>query len=1535
MGRDRRSRKRTNTGSCPSSSPMSSSSGAERQSRSRYRTDSSTTRRKRLRCSGRSGSRCSLNKCGASRRMQRDRSTSIRVPLERSTSRYTPDLSKDTHRVRSAKKHRSSPINEGVTSCLSANSLIDTFKELVNAIKPDNSSDRYPAINVVPEFDPSKSNQTVNTWIVKVNECAAIYGWSERQIIHYALPKLVGLAQKWYQGLPSLMFSWSEWQDKLRSAFPSNQNYGQLLTEMLACKARFGESLEEYFYEKIVLLNRCLIFGKNATDCILFGIEDRSVRTSAEAAQFTEPDKLLIFLRNVKTVRRPERNTTIQASTSDNRRPKVFKPIQGSSAIKTVPKCYNCGEEGHPYFKCKHTIKRCNTCHKIGHLTDSCPKQGSADSKSVLVITKNTDYDLKYFKSAKVNDIELDCFIDFGSQCTMLKESAAKSLVGSWSTNNLPVLRGFGDSVVRCLGTCEVVIEVDLVKATVQVLIVADELLRVPLLLGQTYTEQDHIVVYKNKDSLKIISRDSQKETKVLLYVAESTSVAFGYNEIYVYSSPNYKGQLFIEASSCQLPKREYEVIQSVIQLNNGQGRVVIKCVSSTLYSLTKDTLLVRALPLKNIQNIYVNKIEYDSAPPVTLIEISMLNIDKDLGHSDKVKLLNLLNEFRQCFAFAINEIGCVQGSEMNIKLNDNNPVVYRPYRLSQPERERVRAMVEELENCGIIRESTSEYASPIILIKKKTGDYRLCIDFRALNKKTVKEHYPLPRIDDQLDNLSGFKYYTSLDLASGYYQVPMSESSKHLTAFITPDGHYEFNRMPFGLANAPSIFQRTINKILGNARFKEAFAYMDDVIIPSKTIEEGFQKLRNTLILFKGVGLTLKVDKCQFFMQNVDYLGFEISKDGVRPGKKKIESVEKFPEPANQHNVRQFLGLARFFRRFIKGFSTIARPLTQLLKKDSKWRWGTEETNAFLSLKEALVKRPVLAFYNQSYETQVHTDASKVGIAGILLQRPNKESPFNAVAYYSRQTTPEESRFTAYDLETLAVVTSLQRFRVYLLGICFTIVTDCNSLRATFEKRDMLPRVARWWNIMQEYDFNIIYRPGLSMSHVDALSRSPVKYDENFVDVCTIDSNWISTVQQSDSELQRIVNILEDPNTSNLLEIKNNFVVKRGLLYRKTQDGDRWVVPKGVQWQVLKANHDDIGHFSVDKTYDRIKGQYWFAKMRRFVKKYVNSCLECAHSKIPAGKKAGELHSIPKVNRPFDTIHIDHLGPFVRSKNKNSYLLLIIDAFTKYIILIPVKSTKTIHSIRAIKHYFHTFSVPRRLISDRGTSFTSKRFNEYLDSLGVKHVLNTVATPRANGQIERYNRTVLASLTASNFGKPEHLWDECVSDIQWGLNNTINKTIGKTPAEALFGIKTIGTNDSLVQINVLSDSDNENAQNTNNIDSIRNEISQRIKIDQTKQKERFDKKRKILKFVVGDLVRVEREIPSTGKSKKLISKVRGPYRICKVLDNDRYVVEDTPISRKGRRFSGIFSVDKIHPWLVYQRNYESDTQSSNSNTDE
>ncbi|CAH0723337.1 unnamed protein product, partial [Brenthis ino] len=432
---------------------------------------------------------------------------------------------------------------------------------------------------------------------------------------------------------------------------------------------------------------------------------------------------------------------------------------------------------------------------------------------------------------------------------------------------------------------------------------------------------------------------------------------------------------------------------------------------------------------------------------------------------------------------------------------------------------------------------------------------------------------------------------------------------------------------MPFGLANAPSIFQRTMNKILAEAKIKYALIYMDDVLIPAKSYSEGISRLREVLSLLQKGGLTLKLSKCHFFYDKIDFLGFEVSANGIRPGYQKTLAISEFPKPKNIHDIRRFIGLTSFFRRFIKNFAIIARPLTDLLKKNFSWNWTDQQENSFITLKSKLVERPILALYDQKLETELHTDASKIGIAGILLQK-GADNLLRPVAYYSRKNTSEEQRMHSFEQETLAVISSLNRFRVYLLGIKFKIVTDCSALRTTFTKRDLIPRIARWWIQFQEFDCEIEYRPGNKMGHVDALSRGPVNDSNPDTDLQILDvlnfttEDWIATIQNNDEEIKRIKEILESKNTKDTVDIYNNYQLK-GLqtnckVYRNIDGGIRWVVPRGVRWQILRMNHDDIGHFGFEKTLERVRSTYWFPKMRKFIKKYCNSCLECAYHKVP-----------------------------------------------------------------------------------------------------------------------------------------------------------------------------------------------------------------------------------------------------------------------------------------------------------------------------
>ncbi|KAJ0169305.1 hypothetical protein K1T71_015189 [Dendrolimus kikuchii] len=326
---------------------------------------------------------------------------------------------------------------------------------------------------------------------------------------------------------------------------------------------------------------------------------------------------------------------------------------------------------------------------------------------------------------------------------------------------------------------------------------------------------------------------------------------------------------------------------------------------------------------------------------------------------------------------------------------------------------------------------------------------------------------------------------------------------------------------------------------------------------------------------------------------------------------------------------------------------------------------------------------------------------------------------------------------------------------------------------------------------------------------------------------------------------------------------------------------------------------------------------------MRRFTKKYVQSCLECAHYKTPGGKREGELHPIEKVSIPFHTVHADHLGPFIKSKKENCYILVLVDSFTKFVNITAVKNTKSLTSIRVLKEHISYFGVPTRLITDKGTSFTSKAFKEFTVQYGIKHITNAVATPRANGQVERFNRTILDALSTCTHNKDDKSWDDYIYDIQVGINTTVHKTTQKSPSELLFGFNVTSRSEGILSPIIR---DTTNVINSDNLNNVRDEASSNIKTQQLKDIERFNSRRKSGKgYKVGDLVRIERQVPHDGKSQKLVVKFQGPYRVMKVLPNDRYVVEDTPMTRKqGRRYEAVVALDKMQPWLSFSRDFES-----------
>lgn len=430
-----------------------------------------------------------------------------------------------------------------------------------------------------------------------------------------------------------------------------------------------------------------------------------------------------------------------------------------------------------------------------------------------------------------------------------------------------------------------------------------------------------------------------------------------------------------------------------------------------------------------------------------------------------------------------------------------------------------------------------------------------------------VKDEFPLPIIEDHIDKLHGAKVFSKLDLKDAFFHLKIKEQCTKFTSFVTQNGQYEFTRAPFGLSICPNYFTRFISIIFRDLMAKDGvMVFIDDVIIPSMNYEEGVIKLKKVLKTAAEYGLQINWKKCELLTTRVEYLGHIIEHNTIKPSPDKTDAVMKFPQPRSQKELQSFIGLSSYFRKFIQNFSTIARPLTDLLKKDKNFLFGEEEIIAFQTLKQKLSEHPVLRIFDPALETEMHTDACQIAISAILLQKDPNDNCLHPVYYMSKKTSDAEKKYTSYELEALAIVEGVKKFRKYLIGIPFKIVTDCLAFEMTMKKKDLVTRVARWVLLLQEYDYSIEHRAGTSMRHVDALSRNP------YIGVM-INSihNQIREAQEQDEGLKAIKELLKEGTYK-------DYWLENNILYKGEQK--LLVIPRSMEKEIIGRTHSN-GHFS------------------------------------------------------------------------------------------------------------------------------------------------------------------------------------------------------------------------------------------------------------------------------------------------------------------------------------------------------------------
>lgn len=542
--------------------------------------------------------------------------------------------------------------------------------------------------------------------------------------------------------------------------------------------------------------------------------------------------------------------------------------------------------------------------------------------------------------------------------------------------------------------------------------------------------------------------------------------------------------------------------------VTNRDGKAYLRITNS---SEEDKEIVVPTLPLEEIEEISVNG-PRTKAPANQLADIKYIQYQSQEQRAERVKHLlrlqhlndeesrhvnKLIHDYSDLFQLPDEQLACTNIVSHRIHTKDEQPVNIKQYRFPPAHKSEINTQVEKMLDNKVIKTSTSPYNSPLWIVPKKPDSkgnkkWRLVIDFRALNEKTLGDAYPLPNITDILDQLGSAKYFSIFDLASGFHQIPMSEHDAHKTAFSTPYGHYEFERMPFGLKNAPATFQRLMDRVLSGLQGIELFVYLDDIVIYASSLTEHNRKFNKLAERLRNANLRLQPDKCEFLRKEVSYLGHTISEQGIKPDPNKISAVKNFPRPKNAKNIKQFLGLAGYYRRFLPKFSNTVKPLTALLQKDQVFKWQEPQENAFVTLRDQLCEEPILQHPDFTRPFVLTTDASGYAIGGILSQGElGKDKP---IAYASRLLNKAEQNYSTIEKESLAIVYCTNHFRPYLYGNRFTIVTDHKPLEWLHSVKDPTSRLIRWRLKLAEYDYKITYKAGKTNCNADALSRNPAQ---------------------------------------------------------------------------------------------------------------------------------------------------------------------------------------------------------------------------------------------------------------------------------------------------------------------------------------------------------------------------------------------------------------------------------------------------------
>ena len=845
----------------------------------------------------------------------------------------------------------------------------------------------------------------------------------------------------------------------------------------------------------------------------------------------------------------------------------------------------------------------------------------------------------------------------------------------------------------------------------------------------------------------------------------------------------------FIKRNNLKIKK----ICSSIATANGDRQKILGFCTLPVNYKgISRELVFYFAPSLQQELYLGINFWNAFAIAPDIMPQVLELEVDQkesnlhDLSSEQRFELEKVIRSFP---SYSKQGLGCTPLLEHHIDTGDAVPVKAKLYPLSPPKQAEAYKELDRLLSLNVIEESNSPWCSPVVIVRKP-GKVRLCIDSRKLNAVTKKDSYPLPHIQGLLSRLKDTHYISGIDLKDAFFQIKLSESSKEKTAFAIPGRPlYHFKVMPFGLCNGPQTMSRLMDRVIPARLREQVFIYLDDLLVCGSDFETHLQLLREVSDCLRAANLTINVEKSKFCQREIKYLGYRVGNGSLKTDPDKVDAIRNFPLPKSPKQVRRFIGMANWYRQFIHNFSELSAPITDCLRKSkTPFALTREAEEAFKLLKEALCSAPVLSEPDFSREFIIQCDASRVGVGGVLYQVDDngKERP---ISFVSQKLNKHQQNYTVTEIECLAVVVSVEKFRPYIEGLPFRIVTDHSSLKWLMSMKNLNGRLARWSLQLQRYDFKIEHRKGSLNIVPDTLSRFDV--DE----VLAGDIDLSDPSFEGDEYRALKDHVSENQDSLPDVCISDGFVYKRVHFRSIEQDeeGALWKLwlPGALRDRVMESAHYSnlTCHGGYAKTLSRIRDKYFWPSMAKDVKRMVSNCEVCKSVKSPNYILRPPMGQAFRTERPFQRLFCDFLGPYTCSKAKNSYIFIVLDHLTKYIFLKPMRAATSQGVIQYFQsEIFPSFGVPQFLHSDNGKQFISREMEQFLGSYGIQHIRTGFYSPQSNAS-ERANREILTKLRCYLHDKKDHFdWDKHIPQVLSILRSDFHSVLGCSPYYATFG---------------------------------------------------------------------------------------------------------------------------------------------------